>query len=250
MKVSTWNVNGIRAREAQVLDYIHREKPDVLCLQEIKATPEQIPASLAGLGGYWHYWHGHKGYSGVGLHLSQERFPEKPAFSHPAFDHETRVVTAESGGTIFASVYVPNGGKDYPAKERFLQALAVYAQEVKDAGKQLVLCGDMNVALEERDVHPKLQNNMEIGQTAVEREFMRNLLGKGLTDLGRRFDPENEHLFTWWAPWRNMRQRNIGWRLDYVMVSAALNERAKSSRVFADFGSSDHAPVAAELEDA
>ena len=127
LKVSTWNVNGIRARYSEVLDWIAREQPDVLCLQEIKAAPEKVPPEVCSLAGYWCYWHGHKGYSGVGLHLRRDAFPEQPDFVHPGFDHETRIVTARAGNLIFASIYVPNGNKDYPAKVRFLEALDGYA---------------------------------------------------------------------------------------------------------------------------
>jgi exodeoxyribonuclease-3 len=103
MKIATWNVNGIRAREAQMVEWVGREAPDVVCLQEIKAKPEQVPAALCNLGGYWCYWHGAGGYSGVGLHLRKDRFPEEPAFSHPEFDHETRIVQAVVGDLVFAS---------------------------------------------------------------------------------------------------------------------------------------------------
>src|SRR5262249_45709576 len=123
MKLATWNVNGIRARLAQVQEWIAQERPDVVCLQEIKATAEQIPTSLFGIEGYWSYWHGGKGYSGVALHVSQAFAPERPVFAHPAFDYETRIVTAEIGDLLVASVYVPNGGKDFPAKMQFLEAL-------------------------------------------------------------------------------------------------------------------------------
>jgi exodeoxyribonuclease-3 len=121
MKVATWNVNGIRAREAQVREWIARERPDAVCLQEIKAKPEQIPAMLFESEGYWCYWHGGGGYSGVALHVRCDLAPERPAFAHPDFDLENRIVAAQVGGVTVASVYVPNGGKDYPAKLRFLR---------------------------------------------------------------------------------------------------------------------------------
>jgi exodeoxyribonuclease-3 len=251
VKVTTWNVNGIRAREAQVLQWVEREHPDVFCLQEIKATMEQVPAALSALEGYWCYWHGGgKGYSGVALHLSKARFPAHPQFSHPEFDHENRIVVAQVGEEVYASVYVPNGGKDYPAKVRFLDALELYARTLHGSGLRLLLCGDMNVAREERDVHPRLRNANEIGQTVAERQQFQALVELGLVDLGRGFDPDNDGLFTWWAPWRNLRQRNMGWRLDYVLASPALAARASSCRVAAEFGTSDHAPVTAELADA
>src|SRR4051794_19431287 len=131
LSVTTWNVNGVRAREREVLAWLEREQPDVLCLQELKAAPEQIPESLTKLAGYWGYWHGHKGYSGVALLFSREVFPRRPVFAHPAFDHETRIVTAQIGEILFASIYVPNGGKSLEAKVRFLDAMAVLVQQTR-----------------------------------------------------------------------------------------------------------------------
>src|SRR5262249_35286263 len=119
LKVATWNVNGIRAREAQLLDWLDREKPDVVCLQETKAAPEQLPASLSTLGGYHCAWHGRKGYSGVALLLASAKYPP-PDFAYPVFDIENRIVSASHDTLVFASVYVPNGGKDFVAKMQFL----------------------------------------------------------------------------------------------------------------------------------
>src|ERR1043165_6244205 len=113
MKIATWNVNGIRARQGQLHEFVESEQPDILCLQEIKATVEQLPAGLCEMEGYWCYWHGGKGYSGVGLHIRKATFPERPVFSHPDFDYEHRIVRAELPGLSVASVYVPNGGKDF-----------------------------------------------------------------------------------------------------------------------------------------
>jgi exodeoxyribonuclease III len=248
MKISTWNVNGIRAREAQVLDWLARERPDVLCLQEIKASPEHVPPSLCELEGYWCAWHGHKGYSGVGLHLRKEIFPWRPRFTHPPFDTEHRIVTAEVEDVVLASIYVPNGNKDYPAKVRFLEALEAWVAAEHAAGRKLILCGDLNVARSERDVHPKLRKPNVIGQTPEEQAILERILARGLVDLGRRFDPDNDRLFTWWAPWRNLRERNIGWRLDYVLASDALAERALGCGSHREFGTSDHGPVVAVFD--
>ena len=124
MKIATWNVNGIRAREAQVREWLAADRPDAVCLQEIKAKPEQIPELLFETEGYWCYWHGAGGYSGVALHLRKELCAARPTFGHPAFDYETRIVTADIGDLTIASVYVPNGGKDYAAKLRFLEGLS------------------------------------------------------------------------------------------------------------------------------
>src|SRR5713101_1634155 len=155
MKIATWNVNGIRARQAQVQEWIARERPDVVCLQEIKAATDQVPAALCEMEGYWCYWHGGKGYSGVGLHVSKTVAPDRPVFSHPEFNFENRIAAVDVAGVTIASIYVPNGGKDFPAKMRFLEALDAYAQSFAETDRALVMCGDMNVARTEQDVHPK-----------------------------------------------------------------------------------------------
>ncbi len=252
MKIATWNVNGIRARHAQVHEWIARERPDVVGLQELKASSDQIPEALFGIDDYWCYWHCGKAYSGVSLHVNKALAPNPPTFYHPAFDFETRIVATDLqtplGELTVASVYVPNGGKDFPAKVRFLEAMADYAASYRQAGRQLVVFGDLNVARAEMDVHPKERKPRAIGQLPEERALIERILGHGLVDLGRAFDPTNEGLFTWWAPWRNMRQRNIGWRLDYVFAASSLAERATACPVQAEVGTSDHAPVMATFE--
>src|ERR1044071_4804695 len=124
MKVATWNVNGVRAREAQLLGWLRSERPDVAMLQELKASREQLPESLCALGDYWCFWHGAGAYSGVALALSRARFPNEPTFEHPSFDRECRIVTASAGELVLASVYVPNGGRDFPGKLDFMTRMA------------------------------------------------------------------------------------------------------------------------------
>ena len=249
MKVATWNVNGIRAREAQVREWIEREQPDVVCLQEVKAPPEKVPPDLVlGLGGYWCHWHTASSYSGVGLHVRRDFVAQRPAFLLPAFDADNRIAVVELGAIAVASVYVPNGGKDYPAKLRFLEALDRWAAEAQGAGRALVVCGDLNVARAEGDVHPKERDERLLGQRPEERRLLGRLLARGLVDVARALDPANEELFTWWAPWRSHRQRNIGWRIDYVLASEPLARKASSCRVAAEVGTSDHAPVVAVFD--
>jgi exodeoxyribonuclease-3 len=245
VKIATWNVNGIRARQEQFCRLLVEERPDVVCLQEIKAELSQVPLQCQ-VDDYWVFWHGMKGYSGVSLHV-RKAFGE-PKYSHPAFDMESRIVQAEIGDLVLASVYVPNGGKDYPAKLAFVAKLAAWAKQVHEAGRKLVLCGDMNITRTERDVHPRERKPGIIGQRPEERDLFAQLLGEHLVDVGRKLDPDNDGLFTWWAPWRNMRQRNIGWRLDYVLASPSIAERAQSCPVLRDFGTSDHAPVVMTAE--
>ena len=194
MKLATWNVNGIRARQTHLQEFIEREQPDLLCLQELKASPDQLPVWLGDLDGDWCYWH---------------------------------------------------GGKDFAAKMQFLEALDAYAAESQAAGLPLILCGDLNVARTDMDVHPKERKPRAIGQLPEERALVERLLGRGLVDVHRQLDPDNPNLFTWWAPWRDLKQRNIGWRLDYVLASQALAARATSCVVQREVGTSDHGPVVA-----
>lgn len=249
MNVATWNVNGIRAREAQLLEWLAGARPDVLCLQEIKASREQVPATVAELPEYWNYWHGAAGgYSGVSLHLRRDTFGDPPAFAHPAFDMETRIVEAQVGDTTYASVYVPNGGKDFDAKMAFLRAMQGYTAEIERSGRRLVLCGDLNVALTDRDIHPSQNKPGLIGIRPEERELLAAIIGNGLVDVGRTLDPDNDRLFTWWPAWKVARQRNLGWRIDYILASGAIARHATACTVATDVPGSDHAPVMATFD--
>ena len=245
MKIATWNVNGIRARDAQLQEFIERERPDVLCLQELKASLDQLPVWLCQIEGYWCYWHGGKGYSGVGLHVRKDTFPLSPEFQHPQFDYEHRIVTAQLPSFTVASIYVPNGGKDFDAKMRFLDSLELFAADYDASGRPLILCGDFNVARAEMDVHPKERKPGGIGQRPDERALLERIIGHGLVDVHRKLEPDNAEIFTWWAPWRNMRQRNIGWRLDMLLASRSIADTIVSCVVQREFGSSDHGPVVA-----
>jgi exodeoxyribonuclease-3 len=242
VRIATWNVNGVRARQEQLAEWLRRERPDVVCLQELKAELAQIPEPCK-LEDYWAYWHCLRGYSGVSLHIRKDLVDREPVFSHPDFDMESRIVQFDYGNTVIASVYVPNGGKDFAAKLSFLARLIDWARQLHEAGRQLVLCGDLNIARAEIDVHPRERKPGAIGQRPEERALFEQLLGEHLVDVGRALDPGNENLFTWWAPWRNLRARNIGWRLDYVLASKAIASRAASCVVLPEVGTSDHAPV-------
>jgi exodeoxyribonuclease-3 len=156
---------------------------------------------------------------------------------------ESRIVQFAYGNLILASVYVPNGGKDFEAKLSFLTRLIAWSRQLHAEGRQLVLCGDMNIARSDIDVHPKERKPRAVGQLPEERALFEQLLGDHLVDVGRALDPDNENLFTWWAPWRNLRARNIGWRLDYVLASKAIAARVTSCVVQSEVGTSDHAPV-------
>ena len=252
MKIATWNVNGIRARSTQLLEWLAAEKPDVVCLQEIKASLDQLTFELRDIEGYWTYWHGEKGYSGVAILVAKSLAGALPLCSHPGFDFEQRIacatVPSPAGEVMVASIYVPNGGKDFDAKMRFLQALESYVADASREGRLVILCGDLNVARTERDIHPKERRPNQIGARPEERAMIERIIDKGLVDVHRTLDPDNDNLFTWWAPWRNMKQRNIGWRIDYVLASQALALRATSAVVQREIGTSDHGPVVVSFD--
>jgi exodeoxyribonuclease-3 len=242
MKIATWNVNGIRAREAQLCEWLDRDRPDIVCLQELKAEPAQIPERCRHAD-YHIYWHGLRAYSGVSLHVNRAMHGDAPSFTHPDFDMESRIVEVALGNLVLASVYVPNGGKDYAAKIAFLTKLADWAARLHADGREVVLCGDLNVAHADIDVHPRERKAGVIGQRPEERELFDRLLGAHFVDVGRAQNPGDEAMFSWWPPWRNMRQRNIGWRIDYILASKSLAARVLECKVLADVGTSDHAPV-------
>jgi exodeoxyribonuclease-3 len=248
MKIATWNVNGIRARQADVLAWLESAAPDIVCLQETKASRENVPEALRELPAYWGYWHGFKGYSGVALLVRRSLSPAEPKFSHPPFDLENRIVIASIQGITIASIYVPNGGKNFAAKMTFLGEMQAFAAEVQRNGRALVLCGDFNVAHRDIDVHPKERATCT-GQLPEERALLDGILACGLVDLGRKMAPDDAQLFTWWAPWRQMRERNIGWRLDYVYASDKLAEAASACVTERETGTSDHGPVVATFDD-
>jgi len=250
LKLITWNVNGIRAREAELLALLEEEKPDVACFQETKATLEQLPASLYGLmavPGYHAIWHGSAGYSGVGLLLKKSTF-ERPKSAHPLFDYETRVAEAHVGDFVFVTMYLPNGGKDFDAKIRFMKALAEYPAAF--AGKTLIIAGDLNVAHTDMDVHKSQRKMGLIGQRTDERALFDKLLAGGLVDVCRKLAPNDKEFFTWWPYWRGLREKNVGWRIDYVLASEPYASRATEFRSRRDYGTSDHAPLIVSFADA
>ncbi len=248
MKIATWNVNGIRARFDDVSAWADRERPDVFCLQEIKATPSQVPEPLTGLPDYWSFWHGGPGgYSGVSVHVRRDHHPTRPAFVVPDFDMEYRVAAVELDDVTVATLYVPNGNKSYDDKVTFLEGFAAWAGALRAAGRPALLCGDLNVTRSDQDLHPTHRKRGAIGQRAEERSFIEAILETGYVDIGRALAPDDDGLFTWWPPWRDEKTQNRGWRIDYVLASRDLFERVVGCVVLKDEGTSDHAPVVVEL---
>ena len=223
LKIGTWNVNGIRARLDQVQDWVLKERPDVFCLQEIKASPDQIPMFLCELEDYWCYWHGSKGYSGVGLLVRKELSPgaagvcaSRVRLREP---HRDRADAAGDGGVGLRAERRQGLSREDAVPRRRSTSSPPHSRA--DA-LPLVICGDLNVARTDIDVHPKERKPRATGQLPEERALLERIISHDLVDVGRALDPDNDQLFTWWAPWREMRQRNIGWRLDYVLASQPL----------------------------
>jgi exodeoxyribonuclease III len=248
MRIATWNVNGIRARAPQVVQWVEANRPSVLCLQEIKAAPEQIDPLTVPMPGYNTFWHGKLGgYSGVSLHCATDL--GEPEFYIPTFDMETRIVVAKFGRLHIAAIYAPNGGKDYDAKLRFYRAMIAWSKSVVDDGQDLLLCGDLNITRSDMDVHPSQRDAEVIGQRPEERVLFAELLATGVVDTGRELMPNADTMFTWWPYWKAAKQNNAGWRIDYVLASEALAKRAVRHDVQATYGTSDHAPVVTEFAD-
>lgn len=249
MKILTWNVNGLRARWSEVCNLAAEVQPDLMCLQEIKASPAQVPEPLTGLPDYHNHWHGGPGgYSGVSLHALRSRFAGSPSLSSPDFDVEHRITCADLGELTCASVYVPNGNKDYQAKIDFLEAFAAWTRG--RAGQPLVVCGDLNVALTPADVCEPQRNGDGIGQRPRERELLAAAIDGGrLVDAIRHEWPDADDRFTWWPPWRDEKAKNRGWRIDFVLLGGELGERIERVDILRTRGSSDHAPVVVELGD-
>ncbi|MCS7013519.1 MAG: exodeoxyribonuclease III [Chloroherpetonaceae bacterium] len=255
MRLATWNINGIRAREKALLAWIQTHQPDVLVLQELKATRSQIPATLTSLPHYQAYWNDstvRAGYSGVGAlvhHSVIEQYGE-PQFAIPEFDVENRLLQLQLGNTLLLGTYFPRGEKPehYALKLRFFEALETFVRQTLQTHKEVIIAGDINVAREEIDLHPSQQSENATGFRPDERQALNRLLAAGLRDVFRDFYPNQAGLYTWFPYWKGARERNIGWRIDCVYASPKLASRAKCATIHSDEKSSDHYPVTVEFE--
>ena len=246
MTIATWNVNGIRARAAAFERWIRAHRPDVLCLQEIKAHPDQIPETLRDLRGYTSRWHGARGgYSGVSIHVRDGA--GDPAFDVPWFDEETRVLQARVGGFTVVNVYTPLGQKSYDQKIGFLRSLVRYVDALTAEGEQVILCGDLNVAHRDADVHPEMYVEDMLCTRAEERAMIDALHGLGLEDLFRVHHPGDTRSYSWWPYYGGARGRNVGWRIDYIMVPGPIARASSGCWIQKEEASSDHSPVIADL---
>ncbi|MET0499376.1 MAG: exodeoxyribonuclease III [Steroidobacteraceae bacterium] len=266
MKVYSWNVNGIRAvlKKGLFQPFMDAHQPDILCLQETKAERGQVEIDLPG---YHEYWNSaiKKGYSGTAIFSKREPlavingFPDDFASRFSFADElqrdsagEGRVITAEYEKFYVVTVYTPNAKEDLsrlPLRHKHWDpAFLAYCQQLQQK-KPVIFCGDLNVAHTELDLaHPK-PNRGKKGFTDEERSGFQNFIDAGFVDTFRLFTQGNGH-YSWWSNFAKARDRNVGWRIDYVMVSPQLRSEVKAAAIHADVMGSDHCPVSIVLESA
>lgn len=248
MKLISWNVNGLRACVGKgFFEFLEREQPDMMCLQETKLQPEQAPE----VEGYYDYWNSaeKKGYSGTAIFSKTEPIAVTYDISIDVHDHEGRVITAEYPEFYLVTVYVPNsqdGLKRLDYRMTWEDDFRAYLQAL-DQKKPVIVCGDMNVAHKEIDLKNPKTNRKNAGFTDEERAKMTELLGAGFVDTFRHFYPEVEGVYSWWSYRFKAREKNAGWRIDYFLVSERFIDRVKDARILTDVFGSDHCPVVIEL---
>jgi exodeoxyribonuclease-3 len=250
VKFISWNVNGLRAvLRRNFLDYLADEAPDVLCLQETKAGPNDIEQLWPVT--YTTYWNTaqKKGYSSTALFTRTRPLKVTRGLGLPEHDSEGRILTAEYAGFFLVNVYVPNSRQDLsrlPYRQNWDREFLRYLKKL-ERKKPVVFCGDLNVAHTELDLaHPKA-NVHNHGFTAEERAGFEAFIEAGFLDTFREFEKGGGH-YTWWSPMLDRRERNIGWRIDYFLMSASLRPRLKAAFIRGEVAGSDHCPVGIELE--
>lgn len=252
MKIVTWNVNGIRAAQrGGFLDWFERENADIVCLQETKAFPEQLDEGLRQPRGYHSFWNSAEkpGYSGVAVYSKKEPLSVRNGLGIAEFDREGRVVVADYGDFTLINSYFPNSQRDHARldfKVAFCNAMLDYCQKLHSSGKHLVLCGDFNIAHAEIDLKNPKSNENNAGFLPEERAWMTELLQSGYIDTFRHFTKEGGH-YTWWSYRPGVREKNIGWRLDYQVVNQEFADRLKRVEHQPHVKGSDHCPVALVL---
>jgi len=246
LKILTYNVNGIRsALSKNLIRMLERENPDIVCLQEIKALPEQIDESVFASLGYHCYWYSaqKKGYSGVGI-LSKIKPNElKYGVGHDVFDYEGRILQADYDGFSVISVYFPSGTTGslrQDVKFAFLDYFYNHLDYLKSMIPNLVVCGDYNICHEPIDIHDPVGNKNSTGFLPEERAWMSALFKNGFTDTFRFMNPGVKHQYTWWTFRANARTNNKGWRIDYISVTEGLNSKIVDAKILPDDIQSDH----------
>ncbi|QCJ42998.1 exodeoxyribonuclease III [Bacillus sp. S3] len=250
MKLVSWNVNGLRACVKKgFLDYFQEVDADIFCVQETKLQEGQISLELDGYYQYWNYAM-KKGYSGTAVFTKNEPLSVKYGVGTDESEEEGRILTLEFSDFFLVNVYTPNSQRDLARisyrldwEDRMLEHLKALNEQ-----KSVVLCGDLNVAHREIDLRNPKSNVGNSGFTVEERGKMTDLLKAGFVDSYRHFYPNQEGAYTWWSYMMKVRERNIGWRIDYFIVSESLRERIKNADIHCNVMGSDHCPIVLELQ--
>ena len=248
MKLISWNVNGIRAcLKKGLADFLASESPDILCLQETKARPEQVDLPLE-FGGYHAEWNSAQkpGYSGVAVFSREKPISVAHGIGIEEHDTEGRVLTLEYPGFRLVNVYTPNAQNELRRlayRMEWDEAFRQYVCGLESLGKPVIICGDLNVAHQEIDLARPKQNRGSAGFSDEERAGFNNLLESGFIDTFRHFHPDKEAAYSWWSYRAGARGNNVGWRIDYFGVSKKLADRLKSAGILPETLGSDHCPV-------
>jgi exodeoxyribonuclease III len=248
IKIISWNVNGIRAvYKKGFLDWVKKEKPDILCIQETKAHEEQLSEDLKNIVGYHSYFCSgeRKGYSGVATYTKDEPVSIKRGFGLNEFDNEGRILITEHPDFHLFNIYFPNG-KASPERLKykmdFYDAFFKYAKKLTKQGKKVIVCGDVNTAHKEIDIARPKENEKISGFLPEERAWIDKLIENDFVDTFRMFNQEPKN-YTWWDMVTRARERNVGWRIDYFFVSDNMKDQIKDAFILSDVMGSDHCPI-------
>ncbi|WP_438421033.1 exodeoxyribonuclease III [Bacillus siamensis] len=246
MKLISWNVNGLRAvmKKRDINTYVQETKADILCLQETKVQDGQVSLQPEGYHAYWNYAV-KKGYSGTAVFSKEEPLHVSYGMGIDGHDQEGRMITLEFEHVFVVNCYTPNAKRGLERIDYRLQWDADFKDYLQklDRKKPVILCGDLNVAHREIDLKNPKANRKNAGFSVQEREAFSTLLNAGFTDSFRYLYPDQEGAYSWWSYRTNAREKNIGWRLDYVIVSDRLKHRISQAAICADIMGSDHCPV-------
>ena len=250
MKLISWNVNGIRACVNKGFDeFFKSTDADIFCIQETKCRPEQV--EWLEYEGYMSYWNSaeKKGYSGTAVFTKIKPIAVTYGIGVEEHDHEGRVITMEYEDFYLVNVYTPNSKRELERldyRQVWEDAMREYLLKL-DKKKPVIMCGDLNVAHNEIDLANPKTNTQNAGFTIEERTKMTELLNAGFTDSYRYLYPEKEGKYTWWSYMRKSREKNIGWRIDYFIVSDRIKEKIKEASIYDDVLGSDHCPIGLEI---
>ena len=251
-KIISYNVNGIRSAISKGwLDWLQSVNPDIVCLQEIKAEPSQLDLTPFHEMGYHHFWNPaqKKGYSGVAILSKLEPTHVEFGCGIPKYDYEGRVLRADYGDISVMSVYMPSGssGDERQAfKMEWLADFSDYVEKLKISRPKLIIAGDYNICHKHIDIHNPVSNAKSSGFLPEEREWFERFINRGFLDSFRHFNNDPHH-YTWWSFRANSRVKNLGWRIDYNLVTDNLKENLKRSVILSEAKHSDHCPVMLEM---